>query len=198
MLDKFLHTVGKLTGVNWQKIHNWGENQGIHSWSSGNYGIILQHRLSNINLIKMCYVFIYRLLQKINRSLFLKYIFSEALGSSCSADLEQNKLAVYQWWELEEALTALPGGPAGPRAPGGPIRVRLLMGQPWVHLARIEAAYWANWAVTTPLQSCRICSSVRPGPFRTKNPIRLYSDAERQQHGLKSSFMKTDGLPPHI
>lgn len=42
--------------------------------------------------------------------------------------------------------------------------VRLLIGQPWEHLARMEAAYWAIWAVMTPLQSCRTCSSVSPGP----------------------------------
>lgn len=31
---------------------------------------------------------------------------------------------------LEETLTAFPGAPRGPWAPGGPIRVLLLMGQP--------------------------------------------------------------------
>ena len=65
-------------------------------------------------------------------------------------------------------LTTLPVGPACPPAPGGPISVRLLMGQPWEHLARIDWAYCEIWAVTTPLQSCRTCSSVRPGPCGTQ------------------------------
>lgn len=46
--------------------------------------------------------------------------------------------------------------------------VRLLTGQPWEHLARMEAAYWAIWAVMTPLQSCRTCWSVNPGPCGTE------------------------------
>lgn len=37
-------------------------------------------------------------------------------------------------------LTVWPAGPAGPLAPGGPMSVRLLMGHPCVHLARMEAA----------------------------------------------------------
>lgn len=65
-------------------------------------------------------------------------------------------------------LTRLPGDPSAPWAPGGPMSVRLLMGQPWEHLARMEEAYWDIWAVITPLQSCRTCSSVRPGPCRTE------------------------------
>lgn len=65
-------------------------------------------------------------------------------------------------------LTRLPGDPSAPGAPGGPMSVRLLMGQPWEHLARMEEAYWDIWAVITPLQSCRTCSSVRPGPCRTE------------------------------
>lgn len=65
-------------------------------------------------------------------------------------------------------LTRLPGDPSAPWAPGGPMSVRLLMGQPWEHLALMEEAYWDIWAVITPLQSCRTCSSVRPGPCRTE------------------------------
>lgn len=40
--------------------------------------------------------------------------------------------------------TFSPGDPVGPRAPGGPNRVRLLIGQPWEHLAWMEAAYWES------------------------------------------------------
>lgn len=37
-------------------------------------------------------------------------------------------------------LTVFPSDPIGPRDPGGPISVRLLIGQPWEHLVRMEAA----------------------------------------------------------
>lgn len=45
-------------------------------------------------------------------------------------------------WQLEYQLTGLPGPPGGPVTPGGPMSVRLLMGQPCTHLARMDAAYW--------------------------------------------------------
>lgn len=70
--------------------------------------------------------------------------------------------------ESGKGPTFFPAAPGGPRAPGGPIRVRLLTGQPWEHLAWMEAAYWESWAVMTPLQSFSTCSSVRAGPWRTR------------------------------
>ena len=40
------------------------------------------------------------------------------------------------------SLTGLPEDPVGPLGPGGPMRVRLFIGQPWAHLERMEEAYW--------------------------------------------------------
>lgn len=71
-------------------------------------------------------------------------------------------------WQLIYQLTGLPGLPGTPVTPGGPMRVRLLIGQPCTHLARIDAAYWEIWAVTTPWHSCKICSSVSPGPCKER------------------------------
>lgn len=81
--------------------------------------------------------------------------------------LEQIQIwCLYQVFGNVSQLTGLPGSPEGPVTPGGPMRVRLLIGHPCAHLVRIDAAYWEIWAVTTPWHSCSICSSVSPGPCK--------------------------------
>lgn len=95
--------------------------------------------------------------------------------------------------------TCFPAGPGGPRAPGGPIRVRLLMGQPWEHLAWMEAAYWESWAVITPLQSFRTCSSVRAGPWRTQRPrLNLQPPASTFTSRNKRSGFQNSVFPFHL